>query len=157
MNTWMTGKKFIETLLPEKEDFYSHVNMEDITNADYAQAKRVCKDFEMKNWGEYRDLYFQSNKLLLADLFENFLNICLKIYEFDPAKSLSAPRLIWQEALKITKVKLDLLTDISMLLMVENILEEEYATLFIDMQKLIKNLRKIMIKIKNRYILNIGM
>ena len=49
MNTWMTGKKFIETLLPEKEDFYSHINMEDITNADYAQAKRVCKDFEMKN------------------------------------------------------------------------------------------------------------
>ena len=65
-------EKFNETLLPEKEDFYSHLNMEDITDADYAHTKRVCKDFEIKNIGEYHDLYVQSDKLLLADVFQNF-------------------------------------------------------------------------------------
>ena len=112
-------QKFNEISLSKKEDFYSHLNMEDITDADYVHTKRVCKDFEIKNLGEYHDLYVQSNTLLLADVFENFRNMCLKIYELDPAKFLSAPGLAWQAALKKTKVKLDLLTDIDMLLMVE--------------------------------------
>ena len=46
MDNW---EKFNETLLPEKKDFYSHLNMEDITDADYVHAKRFCKDFEKKN------------------------------------------------------------------------------------------------------------
>ena len=70
MNDW---EKFIETSLPEKKkDFFSHLNMEDITDADYAHAKTVCKDFEIKNLGDYHDLHFQSDTLLLADVFENF-------------------------------------------------------------------------------------
>ena len=68
--------------------------MEDITDADYAQAKRVCKDFEIKNLGEHHDLYIQSDTLL-ADAFENFRNMCLKIYELDPTNFLSAPGLAW--------------------------------------------------------------
>ena len=64
-------------------------------------------------------MYVQSNALLLADVFENLRNLCSKIYELDPAKFLSAPELAWQAALKKTKVKLDLLTDINMLIMVE--------------------------------------
>ena len=67
--------------------------MEDITNADYAHAKRVCRDFEIKNPREYHDLNVQSDTLLLADAFENFRNMCLKIYDLDPAKFLSAPGL----------------------------------------------------------------
>ena len=110
---------FNETSLPEKEDFYSHVNMEDITDADYAYAKRVCKNFEIENFGEYHDFYVQSDTLLLADVFENFRNICLELNERDPAKFLSAPGLAWQAALKKTEVKLDFLIDIDMLLMVE--------------------------------------
>ena len=86
--------------------------MEDITDADYAYAKRVCKDFEITNLGEYHDLYVQSDTLLLADLFENFRSVCLEICEFDTAKCLLAPGLAWQAALKKTKVKIDLLTDI---------------------------------------------
>ena len=74
--------------------------MEDITGADYAHAKRVCKDFEIKNLGEYHDLHVQSDALLLADLFVNFRNMCLKIYELDPAKFLSAPGLAWQATSK---------------------------------------------------------
>ena len=65
MDHW---EKFNGTSLPEKEDFHSHVNVEDITNVDYTHAKRVCKDFEMKNLGEYHDLYVQSDTLLLADV-----------------------------------------------------------------------------------------
>ena len=53
--------------------------MEDITNAGYANTKRVCKDFEIKNLEEYYDLYVQSDTLLLADVFGNFRNMCLKI------------------------------------------------------------------------------
>ena len=116
MDDW---EKFNETSLPEKEDFYSHLNMEDITDANYVHAKEVCKDFEIKNLGEYHDLYVQSDPSVLADVLENFRNMCLEIYELDPAKFLSAPGLAWQAALKKTKVKLDLLTDIDMLLMVE--------------------------------------
>ena len=63
------------------------------------------------------------------------LGMCLEIYELDSAKFHSSPGLVWQEALKKTKVKLNLLTDINMLLMIENVLKEEYATLFIDMRK----------------------
>ena len=80
-----------ETSLPDKEDFYSHLNMEDITDADYVDTKRVCKDFEIINLGEYHDLYVQSDTLLLADVFDNFINMCLEIYELDPVKFLSAP------------------------------------------------------------------
>ena len=77
--------------------------MKDITDADYAYAIKVFKDFEIKNLVEYHDLYVQSNTLLLADVFENFRNMCLKIYELDTEKFLSAVGLAWQEALKKQK------------------------------------------------------
>ena len=93
--------------------------MEDITDGNNTHAKRVCKDFEIKLSGEHQDFHVQSDTPLLADVFENFRNICLKIYELDPAKFLSAPGLAWQATLKKTKVKLDLLTNIEILLMVE--------------------------------------
>ena len=91
-------EKSNETSLPEKEDFYSHLSMEDITDADYAHPKRVCKDFEIKNLGEYHDLYVQSNTLLLADVSENFRNMCLEIYKLDPSKFLSGQELAWSMA-----------------------------------------------------------
>ena len=119
MDEW---EKFNETSFPKKEDIYSHLSMENITDADYAHAKRVCKGFEAKDLGEYHDLYVQSDTLLLADVYKKFRNMCLEIYELDPAKLLSAPGLAWQAALKVTKVKLDLLTDIDMLLMVEEVI-----------------------------------
>ena len=67
-------EKFNETSLPETEDFYCHLNMGDITDADYAHTKRVCKDFEIKNLGEYHVLYVQSDTLLLADVFEKYVS-----------------------------------------------------------------------------------
>ena len=103
MNHW---EKFNENTLPEKDKFYSNLNIEEITDADYTHRKRVCKDFETKNLGEYHDLYLKST-LLLADVFQNFRNMCLKIHQLDPAKFPSASRLAWQAALKNrSKVKI---------------------------------------------------
>ena len=110
---------FNETTLPEKEEFYSNLNMKDITDSDYMHAKRVCKHFEIKNLGEYRDLYLKSDTLLLPDVFKNFKKMCLKFFHLDPAKFISVPGLASQAALKNTEVKLELLTDVNMLLMVE--------------------------------------
>ena len=76
-----------------KRRFYSHLNLKDITDADYAHAKRVWKDFEIKKLGEYHDLYVKSDTLLLVDIFGNFRNICIKLYKLDPGKLLSAPEL----------------------------------------------------------------
>ena len=98
------------------EGFYSHLSMGDTTDADYAHGKIVCKDFKIKNLGDYHDLYVQSDTLL----FEKFQNMCLETCEVDSDHFLSAPGLAWQGALKKTKVRLDLLIDIDMLLMVEN-------------------------------------
>ena len=105
-------EKFNGTSLREKEDFYSHLNMKDFADADYALVKKVCKDFEIRNLGEHHDLYIQSNTLLSAHVFENFINMCIEIYELNPAKFLSAPGLALQAALEKTKVKLELLIDI---------------------------------------------
>ena len=71
-------KKLDETSLPEKEDFYSHLSMEDITAANWAHAKITCKDFEIKNSGDYHDLYVQSDTFMLANVFENF--VCVLKY-----------------------------------------------------------------------------
>ena len=74
--------------------------MKDITDADYCHAKRVWKDFEIKHLGEYYDLFFQSDTLLLADIFENFQNQCFEIYELDPVYFLSTPGLAWQACIR---------------------------------------------------------
>ena len=97
MDDWGKTSK---TLLPEKEDFYSHL---DITDVNYAHARKVCQDFKITNLWDYHDLYVQSNTLLLADVFQNFWNMCLEIYELDPAYFLSAPGLAWQAALNRPK------------------------------------------------------
>ena len=116
MDNW---ERFDETLLPSKESFSSNLNMENIDDTDYRHGNNVFKRFKLKNLGEYHDLYVQSDTFLLADVFENFINTCLKVYELDPAHFLSLPELAWQACLKKTNVKLELLTYYDMLLMVE--------------------------------------
>ena len=69
--------------------------MQDITDADYKDAKRVCKDFKIKKLGENHDLYVQSDTLLLADVSNNLRNMCVEIYEIEPARFLSASGLAW--------------------------------------------------------------
>ena len=102
MNDW---KEINETWLPEKEDFYSYLNLENVTDADYAHPKEILKILQ-KIWTcKYHDLYVQSDTLLLADVFENLYiyiiwNIYFNIFELNPAKFISVPVLAWQEALK---------------------------------------------------------
>ena len=112
-------EKLKETQLPLKEAFYSKLNNEDISDKNYAHAQEVWKTFGMKTMRDYHDLYNRANVLLLADVFENFRNICCKHYELDPAHYFTAPGLAWDAALKATKVELELLSDPDMLLMVE--------------------------------------
>ena len=116
MNTWIVGKDL-------KKNHYliknSELNIEHITDKDYVHAQKVWKAFNIKNLGEYYDLFVQCNTTLLADVFENFREKCLEIYEPDPAHFVSASGLSWKAYLKKTGVKLELLTDSDMLLMVK--------------------------------------
>ena len=97
MNNW---ERFNETLLPNKEASYSNLTMEYITDTDYTHANKVFKEFKLKYLGEYHDLYVQSDTILLADIFGNFRNMCIKVYELDPAYFLTTPGLAWQAFLK---------------------------------------------------------
>ena len=116
MDEW---NKFNEKVLPSKESFYSNLTLENITKTDYVHANNVFKNFNINNLGEYHDLYVRSDTLLLADIFENFRQSCLKNYELDPAHFLSLPGLACQACLKKTNVELELLRDYDMLLMIE--------------------------------------
>ena len=111
--------RFNEKVLPDKDSFYSNLTMEDISKTCYARANNVFKKFNINNLGEYHDLYVRSDTLLLADILENFRQLCLKNYELDPAHFVSLPALAWQVCLKKTNVQLELLTDYDMLLMIE--------------------------------------
>ena len=112
-------ERFDETSLPNKESFHINLNMENIDDIDHRHGNNVFKRFKLKNLGEYHDLYVQSDILLLADVFENFRNTCVKVYELDPVHFLSITGLAWQACLKKTNIKLELLTDYDMLSMVE--------------------------------------
>ena len=92
LDSW---ERFDETSLPDKEAFYSKLNLEDITDKDYEHAQKVWEVFGIKNVGKYHDLYVQSDTLFLADIFENFRDMCIEIYELDPAHFLSASGLAW--------------------------------------------------------------
>ena len=116
MDSW---KRFKEESLPDKESFYSELNNEHIIDEDYAHAQKVWYTFNIKNLGEYHDLYIQSDTPLLADAFENVRDECIEICKLDPAHFLSAPGLAWQACLKKTEVELELLTDNDMLMMFE--------------------------------------
>ena len=75
MDSW---ERFDETSLAKKEDFYSSLNMEDITDVDHSHAKRVFENLSNKNLGDYHDFYVQSDKKLLSDVLENLETCVLK-------------------------------------------------------------------------------
>ena len=82
-------KKFKETQLPSKDAFYSRFNNEGISDQDYTHAQNVWKTFNMESMRDYHELYNQADVLLLADVFENFRDVCIKQYRLDP------PTIIW--------------------------------------------------------------
>ena len=95
------------------------MNLENISDEDYPHAQKIWDEFKIKHLGEYHNLYVQSDTLLLWDIFQDFRNMCLNIYELDPTYFVSAPALVWQACLKKTGVKLELRTDYDMILVTE--------------------------------------
>ena len=113
MDDW---DRFNEEKLPNKSCLYSSLNVEDISEIDYRHALNVFNKFNIKDLGEYHDPYVQSDTILLADVFESFRNLCLNTYGLDPDYFLPLPGLAWQACLKHSGVKLELISDIDMLL-----------------------------------------
>ena len=94
---------------------YSKLNESHISDEAYEHAQKVWSEFDCETMRDYHDLYLKSDVLLLADVFENFRDVCLTKYELDPAWYYTAPGLAWDAALKKTKVELELLSDPDML------------------------------------------
>ena len=117
MNSW---NKFDETKLPKKEDFYSKLYEENITDKDYARANIVLKHFNIKNLGEYHDLYLMTDVYLLTDVFENFRDMCLNYYGLDPAYYITLPNYSWNAFLSLTGVRLEQIHKKEMYEMIEH-------------------------------------
>ena len=111
--------RFNEEKLPDKSAFYSSFNKEDISDIDYRCAEKVFHKFNIKNMGEYHDLYVESDTILLADIFSNLRDLRLNTYKLDPVYFLSLSRFAWKACLKHSGLKLELISDIDMLLILE--------------------------------------
>ena len=111
--------KLKETKLPSKEDFYSKLYDEEISDEDYQHAIKVWNTFNRQTLQDYHDLYLKTDVLLLADVLENFRKTCLHHYKLDPCHYYTAPGLAWDACLKETKQELELLKDYDMLMMFE--------------------------------------
>jgi len=103
----------------KQEDFKNDLTGEEITAFDYKFFQQVCNEFNLRNLGDYHDLYLKTDVLLLADVFENFRKICLSNYKLDPCHYYTAPGLAWDACLKMTGFQLELLSDVGMHLFIE--------------------------------------
>ena len=116
MTSW---DRFDETKLPPIEAFYSSLNMSGVSESDYQHARRVWTEFNIKNLGEYHDLYLKTDVVLLENVFETFRETSLAHYGLDHAHFFTLPGLAWKGCLKKTNIRLALLSDPDMLLMFE--------------------------------------
>lgn len=109
-----------EHKLPEKDKFYSKLMNSGISDGEYEHAQKVWQKYNSgKTLGSYADLYLKCDVLLLGCIYESFRSVCMRAYSLDPAHYYTTPGLAWDAFLKLTKVKLSLLTDINMVLFIE--------------------------------------
>ena len=116
MDNW---NKFNETEISSIDDHYSNLNLRHISKEDHKHAQKVKDTFNIKNLGEYHDLYVQSNTAQLADTLAQFRTLCLNERRLDPAYFCTTPGLAFETCLKMTEVELELLTDMDLVLMFE--------------------------------------
>ena len=112
-------KKFSEDKLPDRFKFFSSLKDECISEKDYLKENNIWNVFKMNTMGDYNDLYSKADVLLLADVFEKFISTCLDYYGLDPCHYFSTPGLSWDTILEMTKIELDLISDIDMHLFIE--------------------------------------
>lgn len=113
-------EKYEETSLPSIDKFYSSITNTNVTEEEYKNAQEIWKVFNIQNLKEFTNLYNKIDVLLLTDIMENFRDISLKTYKLDPAWYYTIPGFAWDCMLRMTNVKLELLTDYDMNLLVEN-------------------------------------
>ena len=112
-------EKLKDTKPPPQKAFYSKLTGKGINNYNYNHVLEVWKTCKIKKLKEYHEVYNKTDVLLLADVFEKFRDLCLKNYGLDPAHYYTAPGLAWDVMLKMTKINLELLSDVDKLLMIE--------------------------------------
>ena len=112
-------EKFSENKLPDKSKFFSFVKNKCISGKKYLHAVDVWDAFKMDTMGDYHDLYLKTDILLLADIFEKFINTCLEYYELDRCHYFSSPGLSWDAMIKMTKIELELISDVDMHLLLK--------------------------------------
>ena len=93
MDDW---EKFQENCIPPVEVLYSKLNLPGTSECDYDDAQRVCREFGMKDLGDYHGLYLKTDVLLLSIIFKTFRTTCLEHYTCNPAHFYTSPRLTWQ-------------------------------------------------------------
>ena len=127
---YMTGfDKLAVNELPSKKDFYSKLNDAGVSDEQYEHAQNVWSGFRCKTIRNYHDLYLKTDVLLLADVMENYRDVCIKNYGLDPLWYYTATGLAWDAALKISEIKLELLTNPDMYLMVESGIRDGISTI----------------------------
>ena len=119
MNIWTILKKLFEEKLPGRCKFFSYLKDECISEKDYSHAINIWNPFKMNTMGDYHDLYLRTDVLVLADVFEKFINTCLEYYREDPCHYLSSPELSWVAMLKMTGIELEVISDIDMHLFIK--------------------------------------
>ena len=118
ISIWIVFKGFLKINYLINE-FFSSLKDRCISGKDYFKAINVWNVFKMNTVGDCHDLYLKTDVLLLADVFENFIKTCLDYHGLDPCHYLSSPGLSWDAMLKMTGIKLDLISDIYMHLFIE--------------------------------------
>ena len=119
--------RFYKDKLPDKQHFYRSLNNKHIKEKDYFHAVKIWNNFKMKNMDDYHDLYLKTYVLLLADVFETFINRSLEFYKLHPSCYFSSPGLSWDAMLKTTEIILKLISDIGKYYFVEKRLRGEIS------------------------------